>query len=55
MIKIKDMMGRAYSTYRREEKNAYKIFVGKCEEDRPLGSPRHRWEDNIKKCLKKSI
>ena len=23
-------------------------FVGKPEEKRPIGKPRHRWEDNIK-------
>jgi hypothetical protein len=28
--------------------NAYRIFVGKPEGKRPLGRPRHRWEDNIK-------
>jgi hypothetical protein len=30
------------------EMNAYKILVGKPEGRRPLGRPRHRWEDNIK-------
>jgi hypothetical protein len=25
-----------------------KIFVGKAEGKRPLGTPRHRWVDNIK-------
>jgi hypothetical protein len=24
------------------------VFVGKPEGKRPLGRPRHRWEDNIK-------
>ena len=24
------------------------VFVGKPEGRRPLGRPRHRWEDNIK-------
>jgi hypothetical protein len=28
--------------------NAYRILVGKSEGRRPLGRPRHRWEDNIK-------
>jgi hypothetical protein len=27
--------------------------VGKPEERRPLGRPRHRWEDNIKMGLQK--
>jgi hypothetical protein len=32
-----------------ESGNAYKkILVGKPERKRPLGRPRHRWEDNIK-------
>jgi hypothetical protein len=28
--------------------NAYSILAGKPEGKRPLGSPRHRWDDNIK-------
>jgi hypothetical protein len=31
-----------------EKRNAYRILVGKPEGKRPLGRPRHRWEDNIK-------
>jgi hypothetical protein len=27
--------------------NAYRILVGRPEGKRPLGRPRHRWEDNI--------
>jgi hypothetical protein len=30
------------------KRNAYRILVGKPEGNRPLGRPRHRWEDNIK-------
>jgi hypothetical protein len=26
----------------------YRLLVGKPEGKRPLGSPRHRWMDNIK-------
>jgi len=33
-------------------RNAYKIFVGKPEGKRPLGRPRHRWENNIKTDLR---
>jgi hypothetical protein len=29
-------------------RGAYRVFVGKPEGRRPLGRPRHRWEDNIK-------
>ena len=31
-----------------ERRGVYRVLVGKPEGQRPLGSPRHRWEDNIK-------
>jgi hypothetical protein len=31
-----------------EVSSAYNILVGRPEGRRPLGRPRHRWEDNIK-------
>jgi hypothetical protein len=31
-----------------EMRNAYSILVGKPEGKRLLGTPRHRWEDNIR-------
>jgi hypothetical protein len=31
-----------------EERNAYRLFVGKPEGKKPLGRPRRRWVDNIK-------
>jgi hypothetical protein len=31
-----------------EMKNTYHILGVKPQEKRPLGSPRHRWKDNIK-------
>jgi hypothetical protein len=31
-----------------ERRGAYRALVGKPEGRRPLGSPRRRWEDNIK-------
>ena len=40
-------MGRACSAYG-EKKGAYRALMGKPEGERPLGRPRHRWEDNIK-------
>jgi hypothetical protein len=36
----------------RERRGAYRVFVGKPEGKRPLESPRHRREDNIKLDLK---
>jgi hypothetical protein len=32
---------------RREERNAYEILVGKLHGKRPVGTPNHRFEDNI--------
>jgi hypothetical protein len=29
-------------------RGVYRVLVGKPERKRPLGKPRHRWEDNIK-------
>jgi hypothetical protein len=31
-----------------EQRNAYRLSVGKPEGRRPLGRPRRRWVDNIK-------
>jgi hypothetical protein len=33
-------------------RNAYHIFVGKCEVKRPLQSSTDRWEDNIRMDLR---
>jgi len=35
-----------------EGRVVHRVLVGKPEEKRPLGRPRHRWEDNIKMDLK---
>jgi hypothetical protein len=31
-----------------ERGGVYRVLMGKPEGKRPLGRPRHRWEDNIK-------
>jgi len=31
-----------------EGRGVYRVLVGKPEGKRPLGRPRHRWEENIK-------
>jgi hypothetical protein len=36
-----------------EMRNTYSISVGKPEAKRPIGRPRHRWEDNIRMDLRK--
>jgi hypothetical protein len=40
-------MGGAYSMYWGEER-CIQVLVGKSEGSRSLGTPRCRWEDNIK-------
>jgi hypothetical protein len=44
-------MNRACNT-NREKINAYRILVGKPEEKRPLGRPRHRPVNDIKMDLR---
>ena len=42
----KNEMGGARSAYG-DRKGVYRVLVGKTERKKPLGRPRHRWEDNI--------
>jgi hypothetical protein len=35
-----------------EEREVYKVLVGKSEGKRPLGRPRRRWEDGIRMDLR---
>jgi hypothetical protein len=35
-----------------EERKVYKVLVRKPEGKRPLGRPRHRWEDGIRMDLR---
>jgi hypothetical protein len=44
-------MGKACGT-NGTKRNAYRILVGKPEGKRPLGRPRHKWEDNTKMDLR---
>jgi hypothetical protein len=37
-----------------KKKNAYRVFVGKPKGKSPLGRPRHRWEDIIKRDLRET-
>jgi hypothetical protein len=37
-----------------EERKVYKVLVGKPERKRPLGRPRHRWEDGIRMDLRET-
>jgi hypothetical protein len=38
-----------------EGRGVYRVLVGRPESKRPLGRPRHRWEDNIKMDLRGEI
>jgi len=42
------MKWAGHVTYMGERRGAYRILVGKPEGKKPLGTPRRRWEDNIK-------
>ena len=44
-------MGGACGTYGGGVRGVHRVLVGKPEGKRPLGRPRLRWEDNIKKDL----
>ena len=52
-IKSRRMRWAGHVTGVRERRGTYWVLVGKPEGKRPLGTPRHRWEDNIKMDLKK--
>jgi hypothetical protein len=41
-----------WTSWTEEKTNEYKILVAGPEGKRPLGIPRHRWEDDINKGLK---
>jgi hypothetical protein len=37
-----------------EIRNAYRVLVGKPEDNRLLGRPRHKWDDNSRMDLKRN-
>jgi hypothetical protein len=48
MIKSMRMRWAGHVARMGETRNAYRILVGKPEENRPLERPRSKWVDNIK-------
>jgi hypothetical protein len=48
VIKSRRMRRVGHVARMEEERGVYRVLVGKLEGKRPLGRPRHRWEDNIK-------
>jgi transcription termination factor 2 len=52
MIKSRRMRWAGHVARMGENRNAYRILVGKSEGKRPLGRPRRRWVDNIQMDLR---
>jgi hypothetical protein len=48
VIKARGMRWAGHVARMGEVRGSYNILVGRPEGRRPLGRPRHRWEDNIK-------
>jgi hypothetical protein len=48
VIKSRRMRWAGHVTLMGEGRGVYRVLIGKPEGKRPLGSPRRRWEDNIK-------
>ena len=48
VTKLRRMRWAGYVARMGEGRGVYRVLVGKPDGKRPLGRPRHRWEDNIK-------
>jgi len=48
VMKSRGIMWAVHVARMGERRGLYRILLGKSEGRRPLGRPRHRWEDNIK-------
>ena len=51
MIKCRRMRWVGHVARMGEKRGVYRVLVGKLEGKRPIGRPRHKWEDNIKMSL----
>jgi hypothetical protein len=52
VIKSRRMRWVGHVARKKEGRGVYRVLVGRPERKRPLGIPRHRWEDNIKMDLR---
>jgi hypothetical protein len=52
VIKLKRMRWAAHVAHMGEGRDVYRVFMGKPELMRPLGRPRRRWQDSIRKDLR---
>jgi hypothetical protein len=50
-IKSRRMRWAGHMALMGKERKVYRVLMGKPEGKRPLGRPRHRWEDQIEKDL----
>jgi hypothetical protein len=48
VVKSRRMRWLGHVAHMGEGRGVHRVLVGKPEGKRPLGRPRHRWEDNIK-------
>ena len=48
VIKLRRMRWAGHVAHMGERRGLYMVLMGIPERKRPLGRPRHRWEDNIK-------
>jgi len=48
VIKSRGMRWAGHVARIGEKRDLYRVLVGNAEGKKPLGRPRHRWEDNIK-------
>jgi hydroxyacyl-ACP dehydratase HTD2-like protein with hotdog domain len=48
VTKSRRMRKAGHVALMRERRELYRVLVGKPKGKRPLGRPKHRWEDNIK-------
>jgi hypothetical protein len=52
-IKSRIMRWAGHVARMRDERNVYRVLMGKPEGKKPLGRPRRRWEDGIRMDLRK--
>jgi hypothetical protein len=52
VIKSRRMRWTGHVARMGEGRDVYRVLVGRFEGKRPLGRPRHRWEDNVKMDLR---
>jgi hypothetical protein len=48
VIKLRRMRWAGHVVRMGDRRGAYRVLMGRPDLRRPLGSPRHRWEGNIK-------